>query len=170
MNEDGLRPRFAAHRLRDLVARTDLREDAEHAYRRGYRDGFIEAYNAVEDGLEQGGVAQVLWHLFEFWQHDLYAWQHGELRRFEEPPDFVLPDVVRRRTIGTAQRRRIVERCGFRCAYCRRYQESFTEGPDGRPWHIDHVQALARGGTHTEDNLTLACATCNSRKRDQAWR
>ena len=29
---------------------------------------------------------------------------------------------------------------------------------------LDHVVALANGGSHTEDNLRVACRECNSRK------
>jgi 5-methylcytosine-specific restriction endonuclease McrA len=31
---------------------------------------------------------------------------------------------------------------------------------------IDHVQPLAKGGSHTYDNLRVACAVCNCRKSD----
>lgn len=29
---------------------------------------------------------------------------------------------------------------------------------------LDHVVSIARGGPHTEDNLVVACASCNSSK------
>jgi len=45
------------------------------------------------------------------------------------------------------------------CAYCRREIAS-----DER--HIDHVWPLSKGGTHTADNLVMACAWCNRTKRD----
>jgi 5-methylcytosine-specific restriction endonuclease McrA len=32
--------------------------------------------------------------------------------------------------------------------------------------HLDHVIPLSRGGEHTIDNIKVACATCNLRKRD----
>lgn len=39
------------------------------------------------------------------------------------------------------------------CSYC------------GAPCeHIDHITALAAGGEHSPENLTAACAPCNSRK------
>ena len=31
-------------------------------------------------------------------------------------------------------------------------------------FHIDHVRPLSKGGTHTIDNLCIACPTCNLRK------
>jgi 5-methylcytosine-specific restriction endonuclease McrA len=39
------------------------------------------------------------------------------------------------------------------CAWC--------GGPGGT---IDHITARARGGTHSPDNLTGACAACNEAK------
>lgn len=45
-----------------------------------------------------------------------------------------------------------------RCAYC---GEQF--GVD-RPKQTDHVIALAMGGTHTRDNVVIACAQCNASK------
>jgi len=51
---------------------------------------------------------------------------------------------------------------GGRCAYC---GDSATER--------DHLVPLARGGTHTLDNLVPACGPCNRKKGDQLvseWR
>jgi hypothetical protein len=31
-------------------------------------------------------------------------------------------------------------------------------------WHIDHIVALARGGSHSAENLCIACVNCNKRK------
>lgn len=31
-------------------------------------------------------------------------------------------------------------------------------------FHVDHYQPLAKGGTHTADNLVIACPTCNLQK------
>lgn len=39
--------------------------------------------------------------------------------------------------------------------------ENFSSG---NPATIEHVIPLARGGTHTRDNLTVLCRSCNSRK------
>jgi 5-methylcytosine-specific restriction endonuclease McrA len=32
---------------------------------------------------------------------------------------------------------------------------------------IDHVIPRSKGGTHTWDNVVIACATCNSKKGDR---
>lgn len=44
-----------------------------------------------------------------------------------------------------------------RCAYCGRY-------PKVGDRHVDHVVPLSRGGTHSVDNLAIACARCNLAK------
>jgi len=46
-----------------------------------------------------------------------------------------------------------------RCAYC-----GMTLHGD---FQIDHVHALARGGTNWPDNLALACSSCNASKSDK---
>ena len=48
-----------------------------------------------------------------------------------------------------------------RCAYC---QCLFMEE---NPPTIDHIVPLSRGGTHTIDNVVLACKSCNSRKSNR---
>lgn len=42
------------------------------------------------------------------------------------------------------------------CSYC---------GSEGK--EVDHIDPLILGGTETNDNLTSACKSCNSRKRDK---
>jgi len=46
------------------------------------------------------------------------------------------------------------EREGYTCAYCGS-TENLT---------IDHIVALADGGSHSLDNLTVACMSCNCSK------
>jgi len=53
-----------------------------------------------------------------------------------------------RASLSTAQR--------GRCAYCRERL--------GEDSHIDHIVAVARGGSNRRSNLQLACADCNMRK------
>jgi 5-methylcytosine-specific restriction endonuclease McrA len=47
------------------------------------------------------------------------------------------------------------------CAYCNR---PFC--PDLKPT-VDHVFPVSKGGTHTQDNIVLACQPCNRRKSDK---
>lgn len=61
-------------------------------------------------------------------------------------------------------------RYGDSCCYCKQ-EMSFLRCPRGeyRPLHatVEHVRPLSRGGTHTWDNVRLACWQCNTRKRDK---
>jgi hypothetical protein len=63
-------------------------------------------------------------------------------------------------------RRAIYERDGGRCQYCGGAVELDTsrDTPAHRHASIDHRQPRSRGGSHGAENLTLACARCNSRK------
>ncbi len=62
-----------------------------------------------------------------------------------------------RREIPEALQIRILERQGWRCAYCE--TELHVSG-----YHIDHRKPLCRGGTHHPNNLCAACKLCNERK------
>lgn len=54
---------------------------------------------------------------------------------------------------------KVLERCGFRCAYC---------GTPARETKlvIDHVIPLAKGGEDHPRNMTAACQPCNGGKAD----
>lgn len=56
-------------------------------------------------------------------------------------------------------RQKVILRARGCCEYCLS-QACFA--PD--PFSIEHILPLARGGTHDESNLALACQGCNSRK------
>lgn len=60
--------------------------------------------------------------------------------------------------IAGALRRRILERAGFTCEYCR-----CSEHVTGQALHIDHILP---SGADTEENLCAACASCNQSKLD----
>jgi 5-methylcytosine-specific restriction endonuclease McrA len=51
---------------------------------------------------------------------------------------------------------RLGEAQGWRCRGC--------GGSVRWGYHVDHVEALARGGRHVLDNLQLLCPRCNLRK------
>lgn len=50
------------------------------------------------------------------------------------------------------------------CAYCGK--KTRTTGDIKHPDHLtmDHIIPLSKGGTHTRDNVTIACEECNQRK------
>lgn len=59
--------------------------------------------------------------------------------------------------VPSVTRRELLRRDGYRCQYC------------GSAKHltIDHVIPRSKGGTHTWDNVAIACETCNHRKGDK---
>ncbi len=60
----------------------------------------------------------------------------------------------------------VFRRCGWRCEYCGEETPSELRGTHKRRApELDHRIAVSRGGTHTIDNVTLACRLCNTRKR-----
>lgn len=60
-------------------------------------------------------------------------------------------------------RQAVIARDGQRCQYYGKTGTP-THGPDGHIWQLDHITARALRGTSTEENLKLACATCNRQK------
>lgn len=59
-----------------------------------------------------------------------------------------------RKAIGKRARFAILERDGYRCRYCG------AEASEAK-LHVDHVLAVARGGTNDLHNLVTACQDCN---------
>lgn len=55
--------------------------------------------------------------------------------------------------------RRVRERAGDRCEYCRLAQRG-----QEATFHVDHVFPRKNGGQTTWDNLALACVSCSLRK------
>lgn len=53
-------------------------------------------------------------------------------------------------------RRGVLQRDGYRCAYCA-----------GRAETVDHVVPRSRGGRHEWSNVVAACRRCNHRKADR---
>ena len=60
-------------------------------------------------------------------------------------------------------RQQTIERFSQTCFYCK-HVGTGTDGPDGKAWHIDRVIPGSRGGEYTEENVVLACGTCNRSK------
>lgn len=53
----------------------------------------------------------------------------------------------------------VASRAGHRCEYCRAPELVFNF-----PFEVEHIMPLAKGGTSQDDNLALACRSCNLRK------
>lgn len=58
-------------------------------------------------------------------------------------------------SLTAEQWREILKSFNHRCAYCGERLEKLTQ---------DHVIPLAKGGSHTADNVVPACQSCNSKK------
>lgn len=67
-----------------------------------------------------------------------------------------------KRTEGpsAAVRIRVMKRDRFACTYCG------TPGTDAE-LEVDHIIAVAKGGSHHMSNLTTACRKCNQSKGDR---
>jgi len=65
-------------------------------------------------------------------------------------------------TIPDAVRARVRAQAGNRCGYCLARQEYV-------PWllEIEHIVPISKGGVDDEENLWLACRSCNLFKSDQ---
>lgn len=60
---------------------------------------------------------------------------------------------------------KVFERDGWRCHLCKRSTPKKLRGTcDGRAPELDHIQPLARGGSHTYANTACACRSCNQAK------
>jgi len=64
--------------------------------------------------------------------------------------------------ISVALRKRVTKVAEHRCGYCLRTEELM-----GMPMTIEHLIPQALGGLTTEDNLWLACTSCNQFKGTQ---
>lgn len=60
-----------------------------------------------------------------------------------------------RTPLARAIRELVIERDGACCRYC---------GVRSGPFHIDHIEPVARGGSDDLDNLAVACRSCNLSK------
>lgn len=70
------------------------------------------------------------------------------------PAPLVPAEKPKRRAISKKTRFEVFKRDGFACQYCGAH-------PPGVLLHIDHIVAVAAGGTNAIDNLVTACEPCN---------
>jgi hypothetical protein len=64
--------------------------------------------------------------------------------------------------ISPRLRQRVARQAGFRCGYC-----LIPQGLTGARLELDHIIPKAAAGTHREENLWLACVSCNRFKGAQ---
>lgn len=62
------------------------------------------------------------------------------------------------RYLSKETQRAVSIREGTYCTYC---------GSEDGPFEFDHIFPVSRGGSNDASNLTLACRSCNSSKRDK---
>jgi hypothetical protein len=67
--------------------------------------------------------------------------------------------MTERKAISTRTRFEIFKRDGFVCMYC-------GDAPPKVVLHVDHIVAVANGGTNEPDNLVTSCSRCNMGKSD----
>lgn len=71
----------------EIMAHEFPPESPEHAYRRGYCDGWIEAANAYCDIWRDRDPQQIYDLLFDHWEKELGAWRRKKTqRKLEFPP------------------------------------------------------------------------------------
>src|ERR1700689_364812 len=70
---------------------------------------------------------------------------------------------MKSRRIPVPLRKKVSQRSGFRCGYC-----LTPQAISGARLVIDHIIPEAAGGVTTEENLWLACHSCNEFKGAQS--
>ena len=78
--------------LEDIHRREEQRpieERLEEEYRRGYRDGWIQAVLSLSDLMFQDRLSRkvALDICYDLWQDELLSWMHGDCSHIELPPD-----------------------------------------------------------------------------------
>lgn len=64
--------------------------------------------------------------------------------------------------VPVSLQRRVRERAGNRCEYCR-----LSQALQHATFHVDHIWPRSEAGLTTLDNLALACVSCSLRKSDR---
>ena len=96
----------------------------------------VRKWNAIRGSLIARGKLKVS-------GEDIFAPILSEWRRHRRP------------SLPASTRRAVFNRDGYNCTYC-----GDVEGP----FDLDHVIPYSKGGSHDEDNLVVACSSCNRSK------
>lgn len=95
---------------------------------------------------------------------------HEEVAAWKEEAEKIWSHITdespaERGSISSTLRTHILERDELTCGYCKGRGTKHAD-PDNRPWHIDHILPVSRGGQTIPGNLILACSSCNLSKHD----
>lgn len=75
-----------------MVDETPPEQREECGYRRGYRDGWVQAVNAIgylvskKRGSKPMTMSSALDMAYDHWNGPLFGWLHGDKSKFELPP------------------------------------------------------------------------------------
>ena len=75
--------------IRRYEEQKPVEERLEKNYRRGYRDGWVQAVLAMGDLMFQGKLTRqaALDTCYEFWNKQLFDWMRGDCSRMVLPPN-----------------------------------------------------------------------------------
>lgn len=152
---------------REHVAESNRRYKAAHAPELSKKQKEQRAGPGREKFLERGrrsyqrqvesGRSQAYYkaNKEKFLERERQAWRKHPERRMDKDARRRAQKYATR--VEKVERLAIITRDASTCYLCKTVLET-------RKVAIDHVVPLARGGTHTADNLRVACKSCNSRK------
>ncbi|WP_439545626.1 HNH endonuclease [Sandarakinorhabdus sp.] len=122
----------------------------EQAYRRGYDQGFSAATMMVRSSKSFSEMNQMA--------SAIRKWRFSQV--FAGPtlpgePENLAVNIVLRQSISQKLRYDVFEGDGYRCKVCGSSRD------DGVKLHVDHIVAVANGGTNERSNLRTLCDQCN---------
>jgi hypothetical protein len=149
-----------------LAETTDWADFAAECRRLGYEHDAAE----IETACRGGGFTprESIGVLRGFWQRNFKAEIASDISRMAAEEHGNATAVIARlrdREHGCppSMRRIVIAAFDQTCEHCGGMGGA-TTGPDGKPWHVDRIDPR-RVREYTATNVTLACATCNMKRR-----
>lgn len=142
----------------------DARAKSAASWRSSFLAGKIKLKSGAEHPQWTGGKKAVRVRRQSKESKEVQAARTRRYRKMN--PEKVREFTMRRRALrgkgvklpaGTIARLLLLQ--GRKCAICK---ASVAAG-----YHVDHIYPIAKGGTHTPDNVQILCPTCNVRKSDK---
>jgi 5-methylcytosine-specific restriction endonuclease McrA len=150
--------------LADFKARRDARTDTEKQQDADYQQGYYKTKRTHLSNYRRGWYQANRGRIRPEQNRVNARWR-------ENNPDKVRDWGPRRRArargaarIDRIDRVAIYERDNYTCYLCGRICDPNAPRATPHKLTLDHVIPLARGGTHTADNLRVACWSCNCSK------